>query len=168
MKIFTILLTLVISVWIGLSSFFTVSNSWGNEETAKAKLHGKRSFTWILDKLSATTDQKREIAVILKNHRDDIGNTITSMSGAGKELRNAITATPYSEDAVRLAAKQKAAIEEQAAVLRAQITSEVRSILTAEQNGRLNQMIDKRSGKINHFITARLTKLDEWIATQLQ
>lgn len=118
----------------------------------------------ILDKLKLTSEQKREVASILKKHREEIGNAATGIGEARMAFRDAMMAEEYSEEAMRQAAQGLGAQEEQLAMLIGQIMYEVRSILTPAQKARLNKIRERRAAKTKKTGESRLSGLDKWIA----
>jgi periplasmic protein CpxP/Spy len=168
MRVLSIVMTVVITAFVGLGSAFAGTNGWEHEKSGKGRFHGERGFLRVLEKLALNADQEKEIASILGKHRDEIGKTIAGMVEARQGLREATTTDIYSEDAVRQAAQQVSEQEVQAAVLRAQIVNEVRSVLTAEQKDQLKKFTDRRADKMKGFVDARLANLDKWISAHAQ
>jgi periplasmic protein CpxP/Spy len=168
MKVFRIVMAVVVATLIGIGGSFAGQQGSGCVGDGKGPSHGGRGFLRLLEKLDLNADQEREIASILGKHRDEIGNSTSGVVEARQNLRAAITADVFSEDAVRQAAQQVSEQEVKAAVLRAQIMNEVRPVLTSEQSDRLKQFADKRTGKMNRFLDARLAGLDKWIADHTQ
>jgi Spy/CpxP family protein refolding chaperone len=65
---------------------------------------------------------------------------------------------------VKEAARTMAAQQERMILLRAKIMNEVRSILTPDQNERIQIFAEKRSGRFQGAADSRLAALDRWIA----
>jgi Spy/CpxP family protein refolding chaperone len=118
----------------------------------------------MFDKLDLTADQKRDVAQILKSHREEIGKVAAGVSETKLAVKNAIHADEYSEATIREAAQNAGNQREQMAVLMAQILVEVKSVLTPEQKEVLLKMTEKRGGKSARFVESKLSALDKWIA----
>jgi Spy/CpxP family protein refolding chaperone len=164
MRVFSIIMAMFITAFVGIGGAFAGPQGSGPEGAAKNGSHGERGFLKVIEKLALNADQEKEIASILGKHRDEIGKTIAGVVEARQGLREAITADTYSEGAVRQAAQRVSEQEVQAAVLRAQIANEVKPVLSAEQRDQLKQLTNSRAGKTKGFIDARLANLDKWIA----
>ncbi len=136
----------------------------GRGRAGEGGFHGGRGFLGMLDRLGLNADQERDIAAILSKHREEIGKVVTGIADARIKLREAVTAEDYSEDTVRRAAQSLGDQQEQAAVLAAQVLSEVKPLLSADQKERLKDFGSRRSDRMQGFFEARLAELDEWIA----
>jgi periplasmic protein CpxP/Spy len=118
----------------------------------------------MLDKLDLSDEQERQVAALLKSHREEVGQLLGSMEQSWTALREAILATEYSEDAVKQAARSVSEQHEQMILLRAKVMNGLRTILTPEQNARLQDFADMRADRRKEFVDSRLTALDSWIA----
>lgn len=87
----------------------------------------------LFEQLNLTEDQQAEIASIRESYRSLFDEQFQAVKAARDALRQAIEAEQFDETAIRQAAKQKAAAEEELAVLQGSMRSEIRSVLTAEQ-----------------------------------
>ncbi|MCU0589456.1 MAG: Spy/CpxP family protein refolding chaperone [Syntrophobacteraceae bacterium] len=126
-------------------------------------------FTRVLDRMSLSKDQEHRIAGILKSHRDEIARTMTAASDARSALRQAMHATEYSEPRVKEAAADMAAQHEAMILLKGKIMSEVRSVLTPEQNRDFQDFGGRRGGRgMEGRMDSRLATLDRWIADHSQ
>jgi Spy/CpxP family protein refolding chaperone len=168
MRVLHIVMAVVITAFVGIGSAFAGPQGSGHDGAWKNGSHGQRGFFRMLEKLALNADQEREIASILGKHRDEIGTASAGMVKARQGFRDAVTADKYSDSDIRQAAQMVSDQAAQAAVLRAQIMYEVRSVLTAEQNDQLKQFADRRAGKMKGFVDARLANLDKWIADHTQ
>jgi Spy/CpxP family protein refolding chaperone len=127
-------------------------------------LMGKFGFPVMLQKLHLTQDQKGQVASILSNHRTEIGDAAAHMSDAIRNLMDATSIDPYSQDAVNQAAQAVANQQEQNIVLRARIMNEIKQILTPDQLTAMNKIKDNLQEWLNNRVTRRLDLLDNWIA----
>jgi len=151
---------IVVAVLVG----FAVAETGTQENQTGGCRHGiKGRILNALMQLNVTDEQKKDIALVLKSHRDDIRGSIDSLIEARKAVNEQIAAESVDENAIRAAYKKVAAIEEDMAVKHAVIRSEVWKILTPEQCTSLDTM---RSG-ISEGIMSRIDTargiLNKWI-----
>ncbi|MCU0573944.1 MAG: periplasmic heavy metal sensor [Syntrophobacteraceae bacterium] len=118
----------------------------------------------MLDRMDLSQDQKQQVASILKTHRDDIAKTMTEGSEARAKLRDAMQAKDYSEASVQGAAAAMAAHQEKMILLRAKVMSEIRLVLTPEQNEQMVEFPGRRGGRMRGATDAMISNLDRWIA----
>jgi Spy/CpxP family protein refolding chaperone len=164
MRTVNIMVAAVIAVCVALGSAVAGMHGPRHGKAGEGVFHGGPGFLRMLDKLALNADQESDIASILGKHREEIGKTVTGLVAARSALREAVTAEIYSEDAVRQTAQLLGDQEEQAAVLAAQILSEVKPMLTVDQRQHLKDFGNRRSGRMQGFLEDRLADLDEWIA----
>jgi Spy/CpxP family protein refolding chaperone len=163
MKKMTIVLALVLAV------VFTAT-AYANPHQRGCGRHGDGGigmgfgFFRILNRLDLDENQKRQVASVLKSHRDEIGNVATGFAEAKEALMNAGAADEFSEDAVKQAARATAGQVEQLIVLRARMMNEIKRVLTPEQTSMLRGFKDKRAARMQDHIEFRLDALDKWIA----
>jgi len=117
----------------------------------------------MLKKLGLTDVQKREVAGILKENRDQIKSLATQMADARKKVFALAGAAEYNEAALRQAAQDAAKVHEDMIVLRAQMGQKIRAILTPEQLAKLDAMKAKFGGKMEERMDHRFDRLDHWI-----
>jgi Spy/CpxP family protein refolding chaperone len=118
----------------------------------------------MLDRMDLSADQERQVASVLKAHRDEIAQEAAAAAEAGSALKKAMHAPSFSEESVKEAARTMAAQHERMILLRARIMNEVRAILTPDQNERIQRFAEKRSGWFQGAADSRLAALDRWIA----
>lgn len=164
MKVFSIVMAVVITAFVGIGNVFAGPQGPVPEQAGKNMSHGERGFLGMLEKLALNADQEKQIASVLGKHRDEIGKIIAGMVEARQSLREAIMADVYSEGSVRQEAQRVSEQEVQAAVLRARIANEIKPVLTAEQKEQLKHFANSRAGKVKDFVDSRLANLDKWIA----
>lgn len=163
-KALSMVMVVAVAAWAAIGSVEAGMHGPGRGRAGAGSFHGGRGFQGMLDRLGLNADQERDIASILGKHREEIGNVVKGMADARNNLREAVTAEVHSEDAVRRAAQSLGDQQEQAAVLAAQVLSEVKPVLSAEQKERLKDLGSRRAGRAQGFLEARLADLDEWIA----
>lgn len=92
-------------------------------------------------KLNLTAEQKKEIVQILKDNRGDIVKAIQQVHAKRRTMLNAVRADSVNEGAIRRAANDFGKAMGDANVLRARIRHEIRSALTPDQRGRVDDVI---------------------------
>ncbi len=122
-------------------------------------------FLKAIHRLQLTEAQKHDIAVILKQHREQSRTLLQQMFDARKKLFETVSADTFDENAVRQAARQVAGNEEEMAVLRAEISSEIKKVLTPEQLDKLTRMKADFSQRVKERVDRRLSIMDRWIDT---
>ncbi len=121
-------------------------------------------FIRSLDRMDLSVDQKRQVASVLKSHREEIAQEMTSAAEARAALRKAMQAPVYSDEDVKAAARTMATQHERMILLKATIMNEVRSILTPDQNERIQEFAGRRMGRFQGTVDSRLSAMDRWIA----
>ena len=124
--------------------------------------HG-HGFLKVLSQLNLTDAQKQGIAGILKQHHEEAQDFRNHMFEARTALMEAITANDFNESAVRTAAQQAAENGEQLAVLRAKIFSEIRQLLTPEQQETLQKIKTDFTSHMKERVDHRIRMMDQWI-----
>ncbi len=118
-----------------------------------------------LHRLDLSDAQKEQVAAVLKEHRNDIVQISSAVMEARNDLRAAMRAEDFSETDVRQAAGILAVNQEERAVLSAEIYSELRGILTPEQQERMMHTRERRGMKMRgkYSPEAGVSALDQWI-----
>lgn len=134
-----------------------------------AKKEGRRGgggffMPRLLNNLHLSKEQKKQVASILKSHREEIGKVAAGWEEARKGLVNVAGADAFSEEAVRQAARAVADQEEKVIVLRAKIMNEIKQALNEQQKKRLQRVMTRLAGKMKSRMEFRLDALDRWIA----
>jgi Spy/CpxP family protein refolding chaperone len=93
--------------------------------------------------LELTPDQKLDIALILRDNRDDIVEVVRQVHERRRTLMHAVRAEEVDEAGIRRAARNLADAAGDAAVLRARIRRETRRVLTAQQRREVDAAIDE-------------------------
>jgi Spy/CpxP family protein refolding chaperone len=120
-------------------------------------------FKQILTRLDLSDSQEHDIANVLKPHREQMQGLRTQMIEARKAQFAAVTANPFSEDAVREAAAKAAKLEVQLAVNRAKVFDEIRKLLTEEQQITLQKIAGEFASRMQQHIEHKGRMLDRWI-----
>jgi Spy/CpxP family protein refolding chaperone len=118
--------------------------------------------------LDLSADQKQQIALIFKEHRDDAKQTIGNMAAAREKLFSAVHGAQYNEAAVRQAAQDVARLQEEMAVMRAQVVSKVQNVLTPEQKEKLAAGRADMRSRMQDRMEARFDRMDGWINRHAQ
>jgi Spy/CpxP family protein refolding chaperone len=74
-------------------------------------------FIRSLDRMDLSVDQKRQVASVLKSHREEIAKEMTTAAEARAALRKAMHAPVYSDEDVRAAARTMATHHERMILL---------------------------------------------------
>lgn len=90
--------------------------------------------------LDLTETQREQVRTAMDGHKGEFDAIRTRMSAARTALRAAVTADTFNEGAVREKSVEVAAVEADAAVLRARVHSEVWALLTPEQQQKARQL----------------------------
>ena len=90
--------------------------------------------------LNLTDAQREKIRTIVQSHQDEMKAVGDRMATARKALDDAITADTFDEAAIRAKASEIAAVEGDAAVLRARVHLEAWPVLTPEQQQKAKEL----------------------------
>lgn len=114
--------------------------------------------------LDLSDEQKTQIAGILTEHYDALTTTFKSLLAAQEDLSTAILAEEFNENDLLNAIQQLSSIRGELALLRAEITTEVRTeVLSSEQIERLEERALDRMEKMKERMESQMSKLDEWL-----
>ena len=164
MKAMAILMSVFLFIFASMASVEAAGHHSRDGLRDKAGQEKKGDILRVLNKLDLNAEQKKEVASILKKHRQDIGDAVTGMMEARKAFGETLMADEYSDAAVRQAAHRAAEQEEQLTVLIGRIVNEVKQVLTPAQKERIKKIRERRAEKMHGFASSRLSALDEWIA----
>ena len=90
----------------------------------------------ILRRLQLTPDQRDQIKGILQGHREEIRGLVQREVEARRPLFEAVYIDPFDESVIRDRSAAVAAVEADAAVLRATIRTQIFAVLTPDQQAR--------------------------------
>ena len=93
-----------------------------------------------LGQLNLTDAQKEQIKAAMESHKDEFKAIADRMIASREALGDTVTAGGFDEAAIRAKAAEVAAVEADAAVLRAKVHAQVFALLTPEQQARANQL----------------------------
>lgn len=178
------------TILVGLALMFTLAGAWradaflsgfGNQgKHGKAGVSGgpgnanmgitgdlgtgmESAIIKALIQLNLTEAQKQAIAAILKEYQQAVKESAIQVLDAKKDLFETIHSNVFDEEAVRTASKAVASAEEELAVLRATIVSEVRAVLTPEQIATLDQIKTDISARIKSRVEHIQYLINLWI-----
>ena len=114
-------------------------------------------------KLDLSEDQKRSIATTLRDNRGAIEQAIRDVAAAREDLMVYVQSDVYDEAAVKAAYAEVAAAGESAVLLRARLTADIRSQLTAEQVGTLDDFRENRKTRVRGFLSIVRERIRNWI-----
>ncbi len=118
----------------------------------------------LLSDLNVSTDQKHQIAKIVASNRQDLRTGQDRVFAAREKLFASIHQDTFDEAAVRSASQNVAEQEEDFAVTRAKVVSQVRSLLTDQQKEVLAKARDDFKGRLHMVRDTVRTFIDRWIA----
>ncbi|MGE3274230.1 MAG: Spy/CpxP family protein refolding chaperone [Vicinamibacterales bacterium] len=98
--------------------------------------------------LDLTDAQQAQVKTIMDGNKAAFQEIGTRMRSAHEALRKAIEATPVNEEAIRTASAGVAAVEADAAVLRANVRAQVHGILSAEQLQKAAELKARREARL--------------------
>ena len=105
----------------------------------------------ILRGLDLTDDQRAQVRQVMEGHRDELRAISERVMAAHRAQDDAITAAQFDEQAVRAKSAELAAVEADAAVLRAKLHSEVFAVLTPEQQAKAAELKAQREARMQQF-----------------
>ena len=97
-----------------------------------------------LRELALTETQREQVRTAVDAHKGEFDAIRSRMQTARTALQNAVTADSFDEAAVRQTSVDMAAVEADAAVLRAKVHSEVWALLTPEQQQKARELKAQR------------------------
>ena len=102
-----------------------------------------------------TADQKAQIRDVLGKYRPETEPAVRQLVAERQALRRMIQGGAADESAIRGQAAKVASLEAGLAVMRARAAKEVRTLLTAEQLARLEELQTKRDQKADRMMERR-------------
>jgi Spy/CpxP family protein refolding chaperone len=91
--------------------------------------------------LGLSDEQTQQVQGVFANHKAELNAEVDRLKTAKGALFDAVHADTFDEGAVRAAAASVAQVEADLAVSRAKIASEVRSVLTPDQQAKAKEML---------------------------
>ena len=111
--------------------------------------------------LNLSETQKTEVLRITDKYQDKRLSTREKLREARDSLRNALKSEQFNEDGVRTAYRQVSSIQEDLLVLRVQMRSELKALLTPEQSELLKERRALRSAKMKTRLEDRLERFNQ-------
>jgi protein CpxP len=105
----------------------------------------------LLRGLDLTEDQQAQVRQVMQSHRDEFRAVGERLRAAERAQQDAVTATPFDENAVRARAAEVAAVQADEAVLRAKVHSDVFAVLTPEQQAKAAELKAQRQQRMEQF-----------------
>ena len=121
----------------------------------------ERMFNRLADRLDLSDSQRDQVRAVLRGHKDAILVQVQALRTAHQDLRQAVSAGVFDENAIRGKATQLGSAEGDAAVLRAQIRAEILPILNDDQKQKLETIHEGAHGKGDRFGSS----LNEFLST---
>jgi len=120
------------------------------------------------DELKLTPEQKRQVAVILKDNREKSKSLREGMRTAAGHMGDVMMKSPGDEAAVRQAAKEMAKAGEELAVHTGKVKASIDAVLTPEQKAQLLAKKEHFKERFKDRSQDRGKALDDWIEQQLK
>jgi protein CpxP len=105
----------------------------------------------LLRGLDLTEDQRAQVRQVMDSHRDELRAIGERVMAAHRAQDDAVTAAQFDEQVVRSKSAELAAVEADAAVLRAKLHSEVFAVLTPEQQAKAAELKAQRQADMQQF-----------------
>jgi protein CpxP len=105
----------------------------------------------LLRQLDLTDDQRAQVRQVMDTHRDELRAIGERVMAAHRAQNDAVTAAQFDEQVVRSKSAELAAVEADAAVLRAKLHSEVFALLTPEQQAKAAELKTQREAEAQQF-----------------
>lgn len=143
------LIALVISGVLGVALLFAGTDGL---ETMGDMIH--THIQEAFDRLKVTDAQREQIMAMLESRHEQIKKEVTGLVQAREDLFLQIHSETFNEAGVREASRKVAAIEEELAVLRARIASDIHAQLTPEQLKEAKEMVKEFKSKMQAHMGA--------------
>ena len=120
-------------------------------------LSGLKTFI----ELNLSETQKSKVLSIIAYYQDKRQSVIENLLGARKDLRNALKSEQFNEDEVRTAYRRVSSIQEDLLVLRVQMRSELKALLTTEQSKLLEEKRERRFERMKNRPENRFERFNQ-------
>jgi protein CpxP len=94
--------------------------------------------------LDLSAEQRQQIAAIHEQQREAHQSAAAKVRAAHEAQRNAVTAVPFDENAIRATSAALAEAETEMALLQARVHAQVFEVLTPEQRAKAEELRSKR------------------------
>lgn len=129
---------------------------------------GGRGIIKMTEELGLSGEQKRSVAQILKDSREQGKALREAMRKAMDGMHAVMDSTPGDEAAVRKAAQAVSKAGEELAVHMGKVKASIDGVLTPEQKAKLTQLKQERKDKFKDRFEGKGRKLDDWIEKTLK
>jgi Spy/CpxP family protein refolding chaperone len=102
--------------------------------------------------LDLSAEQRGEIRDVFKNHKQELATAMKPVAAKRRALRDATLAEQTNEATIRQAADELGKAIGDAAVVGAEIRSEIHQVLTPEQRARVSQFREQSDSAVDHFL----------------
>uniref|UniRef100_A0A7C4AGH8 Periplasmic heavy metal sensor n=1 Tax=Fundidesulfovibrio putealis TaxID=270496 RepID=A0A7C4AGH8_9BACT len=128
--------------------------------------HGgpEKGLVRMLEDLNLTPEQKKQVAAILVENREQARTMRQSMKQAHEAMRKVMDTTPGDEAAVRKAAQAMGRIGEDMAVRLGSVKARIDAVLTPEQKEQAARKREELTQRFKNRGDRGQKSLDEWIA----
>jgi Spy/CpxP family protein refolding chaperone len=118
--------------------------------------------------LNLSDSQEHEIALILKQNRDENREMMRKMMEARRRVGELTMADDLNEEAIRQAVREVASYGEKLAVKRAMVLHDIKKVLTPEQLTVVQQLREEMASKGKDRLRSGVSLLDAWIDAHSQ
>lgn len=128
-----------------------------------------RGFAKLINALDLSETQKTQVNDILAVHQDDMEAAHDSMDDFRQKIHDAMVKYPFDETAeneLRLALKEASLVKEDIFVMRAKMMSELKAILTPEQQEKMTELHEERMAKMASRREHRKSRISAWLEGQ--
>ena len=124
---------------------------------------GGARLAQFLIRLNVTDAQQTQIADLLLRHGEALRSAMERSAEARRVVAAAVHAETFNEQAVRDAVRAAAAVQEDFAVERARLVSELRPILTPDQQVMIKDAMQEAGGRIGPKLARARGLLETWV-----
>ncbi len=111
--------------------------------------------------LNLSETQKFEMLSIIDKYQDQRQSTREKLRETRENLRNAMKSEQFNEDGIRTAYRQVSLVQEDMLVLRMQMKSELKALLTPEQSELLKEKRDRRFVGMKNRLENRIERFSQ-------
>ncbi len=157
--------TIPLALVLALGGFLAVAAAAPEMLPGAAGLTPREAIARTIIRLDLTDAQKREVALVLRGHKDAARAAFERVRDAVRAFDTVVTSDTADEAAVRQAFRVLAAAGEEAVVVKGRIMAEIGRKLTPEQRRMLHDGRDVVAETVRVRVETARSLLEEWINT---
>lgn len=151
MKTQSIILAVGLACWPGLSPVTAAPFFAGNEYAGRWKEQRKERMEKRAEALGLTPGQREQIGAIYRENLAVTKPLMETLVAERRALRDAMTAQPVNEAAIRAQSEKVGSASSELNVQRARVMARVREVLTPEQAEKAKAMREKRAERVDRW-----------------